>query len=139
MRYILILISLILVACASHKMDSKSSIKNNIATYNVYKIDSINTYYLIYAKKNDSLYKIVSKKEVVKSGNKIQLNSSYAFNLHSSLSEFRIGNIMISPKTSNINCFAFDKETNICLEGDSIRDLYSADNIKAIYFFKKKQ
>ena len=93
MRYILILISLILVACASHKMDSKSSIKNNIATYNVYKIDSINTYYLIYAKKNDSLYNIVSKKEVVKSGNKIQLNSSYAFNLHSSLSEFRIGNI----------------------------------------------
>lgn len=136
MKYFLILISLIIVACCTSKSESKSYVKNGIEAYKVYKIDSINTYYLIYAKRNDSLYKIVSKKEMIASGNKICLNDNYAFKLHSTLSEFRIGNVTISPKSSNVNCFAFDKETNICLEGDSIRDLYQADNIKGLYFIR---
>jgi hypothetical protein len=132
MKYILILVPLIFFACVSSKIKNRS----NITTYNVYKIDSVNTYYLIYTKKNDTIYKIVSKKEIMDRGQKIQLNRMYAFELHSILSEFRIGNATVSPKTSNINCFAFDEKTNICLEGDSIKDLYSANNIKGLYYIK---
>jgi len=128
---IIVLLALVFTACLSYR-----NLKGHSVLYKVYKIDSVNSYYLIYAKKNDSLYKIVSKKDSVNCSNKIRLNNNYSFMLHSLLAKSRIGNVSIDPKNMNVNCFAFDKETFICLEGDSIKDIYHADNVKGLCFIK---
>lgn len=135
MKYIFVLATIVmLIACSSSKVDNTSMGKSTSA-YKVYKIDSINSYYLIYAKKGDSLYKIVSKKEDAKGFERIKINKSYEFELHSTLLNRQIGNTTILPQNSLlVNCFSYDDSTKICLEGDSIRDLYHADNIKGIYF-----
>jgi hypothetical protein len=137
MKYFLSLMSITFIACTSLKTMGTSN--KSLSSYKVYKIDSINTYYLIYARKGDSLYKIVSKKNVVGNCDSvIRLNSSYEFELHSSLTDFKIGKIVVSPKaTLNVPCFYYDASTTICLEGDSIRDLYYADNVKGLCFIKK--
>lgn len=138
MKYTIILVCFILfITCVSSRRNKYEIIESPFF-YKVYKIDSIHNYYLLYAKKEDSLYKIVSEKQIIKEGEKIQVGEKYPFKLHSRLSDFRIGNVTIPTKNTNVDCFAFDSLTYICLEGDSIRDLYYADNIKGIYFIKAK-
>jgi hypothetical protein len=141
MKYLLLLI-VILVACTSSKlMRSGDNVmhKSSLSSYKVYKIDSINTYYLIYAKKGDSLFKIVSKKEsMINCSNKIRLNVSYSFKLHSSLTGLRIGNVLVSPaELPHVSCYTYDDSTKICVERDSINDLHHADNIKGLCFMDK--
>jgi hypothetical protein len=94
--------------------------------YKVYKIDSINNYYTIYISKNDSSYKIISKRELTDSCNRIKEGNYYDFEL-SSLS---IGEIM-TPGFAN--CLWVDSVTKICME-DSIRDLKSANNVKGLCY-----
>jgi hypothetical protein len=133
MKVILIIAVVAIMSCT--QMGGKYS--NEDLTYRVYKIDSINNYYLIYASKNDSLYKIVSKKETMKNCNRIQKNGEYDFKLHSTLSNRHIGNMDISAKSlPHVNCFYYDEQTYICLERDSINDLFHADNIKGLCFQK---
>lgn|GEM_PF-1344359 len=135
-----ILLFIILLGCSysnlTHSGVTRSLVKKNITTsYKVYKIDSINSFYLIYAKRNDSLYKIVSKKATIISCNKIEKDGEYDFNLHSRLSDRRIGNKEILPQNSLlVNCFSYDDSTTICLERDSINDLFYADNVKGLCF-----
>ncbi len=48
---------------------------------------------------------------------------------------FVIGNVDVSPGTTiHINCLKFDNSTLICLERDSINNLYSASNIRGLCF-----
>ncbi|TKC60165.1 hypothetical protein FBD94_14725 [Pedobacter hiemivivus] len=143
MKYILLLITLVFIACVSSKLTQSANINadeklsNGLYNYKVYKIDSINTYYLIYAKKGDSLYKIVSKKTLNKNCEKIQRNISYAFKLRSGLTDFHIGGVLVSSKQlPHVNCYTYDDSTKICLERDSINDLYHADNIQGLCYIK---
>lgn len=106
---------------------------NNPDTYRVYKIDSINSFYLIYAKKQDTLYKIVSRKAHLINCETIQINEWYPFILHSRLASRKIGNVKIMPGL--VNCFYYGDSTSICLE-KSIYDLYSSDNVKGLCFLK---
>jgi hypothetical protein len=107
--------------------------------YKVYKLDSINSYYLIYTKRNDSFFKIVSKKEVSPTCYNIKLNAEYSFILSSIWrSKFQLNGKEVSlPVSPIINCMGFDDSTTICLERDSINDLYYADNIKGLCFINK--
>jgi hypothetical protein len=110
----------------------------NPVFYKVYKIDSINNFYLIYAKKNDSLYKIVSKKEGIGNCNRIQEGKVYDFKLHARSENRTIDGIKILPQNSLlVNCFSYDDSTKICLERDSINDLHYAENIKGLCFIKQ--
>ncbi len=139
MKCLLTFVSIILVAYAlSTTAGSRHYITQTEISYRVYKIDSINSFYLIYAKGRDSLFKIVSKKESDIIGNKIEVDKAYSFKLHSSLTDFRIGNVLISPRNLEVNCFSYYDETQICYEGDSIRDLFHADNLRGLYFIKTK-
>lgn len=134
MKTIFSIIIIALIAC-SQSNTGHSSEKMATSSYKVYKIDSINNYYLIYASRKDSLYKIVSKKETVQNCNRIMKNDEYEFKLHSVLTNRRIGGKEILPQNSLlVNCFFYDDSTSICLEGDSIRDLHYADNIKSLCF-----
>jgi hypothetical protein len=138
----MLFIIIFLVACASSNLVRSTSLGSNemasdIANYKVYKIDSINTYYLIYAKKGDSLYKIVSKKTLNTDCNRIKGGNDYAFKLHSSLTDIRIGGVLVSSKQlPHVSCYTYDDSTKICLERDSINYLYYADNIKGLCYVK---
>ena len=106
----------------------------------VYKIDKENDYYLIYAKKKDSLYKIVSKNESpISDCNKIKINNYYDFKLHSRRENSpTIGGIKLNPVNYlDIQCYTYDKDTKICIDiKNGIFDLYYADNIKGLCFIK---
>jgi hypothetical protein len=105
------------------KIDSTSKFTVTAAC-KVYKIDSINDYYLIYIVKEKYRYKVISKKSVqsgciiVKPGNKYDLQITYVFGA--------IGGGVFKP-----NCLDVDAGTRVCLE-DSIIDLCYAKNLKGL-------
>lgn len=135
MKNFAFILIILFVSCVSTRVSNIHPKKNNESLYKVYKIDSINSYYLIYAKMGKSIYKIVSKKEEFMGLNRIQRNRYYYFKLHSSMANRQIGNTVILPQNSLlVNCFSYDDTTQICLESGQIRDLYYADNIKGIFF-----
>lgn len=121
-------------------LSCKSSLPviENKNLYEVYKIDSINEYYLIYAKRGDSLFKIVSKKEAADKQQERMVHKSYPLKLHSRRENLpTIGGIKLEPVNYlDVECFAYDKSTTICIERDSINDLHYAENIKGKYFIK---
>ncbi len=81
MKCILMLISILFVGCSATKNNYPA---NSVLFdgYQIYKIDSIKTVYFIYAKdKNNLVYKILSSKESVASGELIKLNKAYLFML----------------------------------------------------------
>lgn len=136
MKNLIVLLFLISISCSQYKdtTTQKQPNKNEAEMYRVIKIDSINNFYLVYAKKNDTLYKIVSKKEQSDDCKKIKVNNQYKFKLISNRESAPIiRGIKIAP--INVDCFAFDKETTICTEKDKgIYDLYFAKNIKGLCF-----
>lgn len=138
MKYFLGLIFIVLVSCVAWKSAKKRYPTIKLETsYKVFKIDSINSWYLIYARKGDSLFKIVSKKTIITGCSTIQINEQYDFHLHSRIYGYAIGGkVMLPQNTLLVNCFSFDDSTNICLERDSINDLHYADNVKGLCFIE---
>ncbi len=120
------------------KPDNKISRDNSILTgahmYKIYKVDSINNYYILYAKKNDYIFKIISKKEVNLNCNAVKMNGSYNLNLKSVWEyDTVINNKKISfSKVINVNCLGLNDSTTICLERDSINDLHYAENLRGL-------
>jgi hypothetical protein len=110
------------------------------STFEVYKIDSVGTYYLIYASRADTLFKIVSK--MIKNSNcaDIKVNEKYNFSLHSIWTQpIILGNINVSPsQTPHVTCLSFDSLTTICLERDKgIYDLFDCKNIRGLCYLIK--
>jgi len=136
----------VFIACAQAKSIStkstyqQSSDSTNLNLYNVYKIDSINNFYLIYAKRGDSIYKIVSKKERNQYCDTIiKTNRKYEFKLHSQSYNPKTGKLdELLENSLLVSCFYYDDSTKICLERDSINDLHYAENIKGLCFIKIK-
>lgn len=128
-KIIAFLFFLCLVSCTMFK---KYSSKDR-EYYKVTKLDSINNYYLIYAMKGDSIFKIVSEKNYVNSCKKIEIGKSYYLELISMSSTApSIGGIKISPVNYlDVKCFYFSKNTKICKE-DGIDELYSTKNLKGL-------
>lgn len=139
----LTLLIIILISCKSNKLGKNENDKNinssELNNYAIYKIDSLNSYYLIYAKNGESLYKIVSKKTGLYNCNKIELNSNYLLKLRPMRV---IKPIVGAGEIQPINyldfadpCRKFDDSTKICIER-YMKDLYFADNIKGLCFIK---
>lgn len=125
--------------CLNNKFsNTKNYSDKNSDSYTVYKIDSINTWYLIYAKRNDSLYKIVSKKENSENCNRIKINSKYYFKLVSWFPSNAPQNLNISTKNiPHLAGYGFDDSTTIMLEKGLINDLMYGENIKGLCFIKE--
>ena len=126
----------IVLSCSSN-LTKMSNSTLEAEGYKVYKIKSVENYYLIYAKKNDSLYKIISKKESIANCNEIKKNGIYDFKLQAILKN-RFKNTKF-PKPMNdldITCFTFEGGIKICRE-EGMDELYYADNIKGSCFLKK--
>jgi hypothetical protein len=111
--------------------------KQDSMRYKVYKIDSVNNYYILYARYSHSVFKIISKKETGGACKGIVVNGSYKFHLTSILS---VNGVSIVPSNQiyELSGWKIDNATTISFEGDSIRDLFYADNIKGLCFTKNK-
>ena len=99
--------------------------------YKVYKLDSIHSYYLIYAKKGDRLIKIISPKISAK-GDSIIIGKSYKFKLQSILT---VNGKYIVPATSayEFSGWRIDDSTTIYFEDNMVRDFFYADNVKGLF------
>lgn len=146
MKKITLSILLLLCAsCLSIKQTGMTHIENidsKCATsklYEVYKIDSINNYYLIYLRKDSQKYKVVSKMGYVPFGKKIKLGVKYDFSLKSLFDiDILINGSNANPAhTSLVECIYIDKMTYVCIErNDSIFDLFCAKNLTGLYIHK---
>jgi hypothetical protein len=142
MKAYIIFLLVALIACvqtqsiSSNKKSTHQQIEDSTSLYKVYKIDSINSFYLIYARKGSSIYKIVSKKEQNQNCNStITMNRKYEFKLHSQSYNPKTGKLDELPENSLlVNCFYYDDSTSICLERDSINDLFYGDNIEGLCY-----
>lgn len=105
-----------------------------LPAYTVYKIDSIYGWELIYCKKNDSLFKIVSKKESVANCNKIALGRQYDFELYSYSKELLTKFNLHPSLAASLGGIGINDSTTINFERDSINDLYFAKNIRGLCF-----
>lgn len=140
-KYLLILaISMeLLNSCKSAKSNLVTSKEfTNLVNYKIYKIDSINNYYLIYAKKENLIYKIVSKKV---NGDCEKLKINFEYNLKLQPMGIMKPNID-DPKKRPMNyldfidpCRKFDNDTKICLER-YMTDLYFSENLKGLCLIK---
>ncbi len=99
----------------------RSTLKSN---YEVYKIDSINDYYLIYIVRDKERYKAISKKALQSGCDMISLGKTY--NLQVTEVFGTIGGGVFKP-----NCLSVDDRTKVCIE-DSIVDLCYAENLKGL-------
>ena len=135
MKIIVLTISILAFGCLNH---TKTTYKTNELSnpFKVYKIDSINNYYLIYVNKKDSLFKIFSDKESVKKCDQIRINVSYDFKLRVFLGNFKIGNTYLKDIPDlNVGGFGVGDSTVIMIEGGLVHHLYYAENIKGLCYF----
>ena len=114
------------------------NLAKNDSLYEIYKIDSINTFYIVYAKRKDTKFKIVSKKTNSTNCNKILVGSSYNLKLKSILKqEVKLGDKTFSSSANLlVTCFTFEENTKICREKD-ITDLHNAENLSGLCFIEK--
>lgn len=133
MRLLLFLIVVFVVSCKNSKLTNKAQ---NLS-YLVKKIDSKNNWHIIYASKQDTLFKIIVGKEINTpyDCDKIKVGEYYNFKLHSrKQSPLEINGVKVQPVNQlDIQCYAYDKETSICTEPKKgIYDLYHAENLKGL-------
>lgn len=137
MKYLLILFSLTF-AC-SCKNIQRTMIKNETFQYEIEKIDSINNWYILNAKKNDTVYKIISKKINLANGKceKIKIGEKYRFSLHSrNENPPTINGVKLRPQNYlDIRCYSFDEKTEICIEPEKgIYNLYFTKELQGLCY-----
>jgi hypothetical protein len=106
-----------------YKIDSASKFTVKAAC-RVYKIDSVNDYYLIYIVKGKYRYKVISKKSSQTNSNIITQGKIYDLQITYVFGALGIG--VFKP-----TCLDVDARTRICLE-DSIIDLCYAENLNGL-------
>lgn len=136
MRPFFCMLSLIVaVSCSSMQ---KATTDGNIG-YLIKRIDKKNSWYIIYAKRKDTLYKIISKagSSDTNCKNIIAVGKWYDFVLKSNKQNAPVvGGVKLAP-VSYTGCYQFDSETTICLEPKKgIYDLFYTDDLKGICYLK---
>lgn len=134
---IYLLTSVILFSCSSTK--KVKTVSDSNTNYFIKKIDKKHSWYIIYAEKKDTLFKIVSYAEskVDENCKKIVVGGKYDFELKSKKENAPIiGGIKLDP-VGYTGCYEFDKETTICLEPKrGIYDLFYTNDLKGICYLK---
>lgn len=134
--YLLASIALFL-SCTSTK--KAMTVSNSNTNYLIKKIDKKNTWYIIYAERKDTIFKIVSYAEnkVDKYCKKIVVGECYELDLKSKKENAPvIGGIKLDP-VGYTGCYEFDKVTIICLEPKrGIYDLFYTNDLKGICYLK---
>lgn len=127
----------LLTSCSSTK--KVMVISDNDTSYCIKKIYKKNSWYIIYAERKDTLFKIVSYEENNINDNckKIVVGQRYDFELKSKRENAPIiGGVKLDP-VGYTGCYEFDKETIICLEPKrGIYDLFYTNDLKGICYLK---
>ncbi len=135
--HIYLLVSVILFSCSTTK--KTMTVSDNNTNYLIKKIDKNNSWYIIYAERKDTLFKIVSYAEskVDENCKKIVVGGKYDFELKSKKENAPIiGGVKLDP-VGYTGCYEFDKETTICLEPKrGIYDLFYTNDLKGICYLK---
>lgn len=108
--------------------------------YKIYKIETLNSYYIVYCEKDNKKYKIVSKGQYDNTfgrHQKIKTGKAYNFILNS----YKTDGINNNPLTNTgttpyvIQCHMFDNETKICTEPDQgIYNLHYTTNLVGLRY-----
>jgi len=131
-KHLFIVLTLILLFSCNNKVKSLLSVvnDNHEKFYKVYKIDSINNYYLIYLNDKQYNYKVVSEKaDNINCREKIKVNRKYRLELVS-ITRSMLGDHFLSYHhlggiTLGNTLIRIERE-------NSIIDLYYAKNIKGL-------
>jgi len=138
---IFIIISLSLCSLFNYKNTNCSNISKTMLVdtqkYEVLKIDSINSFYIVYLIKDNIKYKVISKKTEEKTCSTITQHEKYIFNLSSvKFTPIKFGNFTIV-ESLTVDCFPFDEQTTICTEEkEGIYDLYLTNNLKGLCYIE---
>lgn len=110
---------------------------NSKEKYTVYKIDSINNYYLLYLNFEGKNYKVISKKELAAKCKTIKKGDKYnLFNLDRIIKpeDYIPKNVKTgSPLEFVPDCVKFDEQTEICRER-GMDNIYMSDNLKGLCY-----
>jgi hypothetical protein len=106
-------------------------------SYRVYRIDSLDNFFLIYAGKNDSNFKIISEKGPELRCRNIYSGGIYQFALHNA-KDITINNTTQTLRfyLFNVDCLIYNDTTRICIErgGKFIEGLFIAKNIQGLCY-----
>jgi hypothetical protein len=145
MKYLCLFLLPVLICCTTKKLQRSpaSQWADNLlqaqtdSLFYIYGLDSVNNWYLIYAKKRDTLYEIISPKEPCAEA-PIQINKTYSLTVASVWRNAQIvhgsipdGFVIFS------NGVAVDDSTIIRPDGELITDLHMAMNIKGLCLVKR--
>lgn len=129
-----ILFALLIICCKP----TKNTVQNkNYSTgkFIVSKIDSINNYYIIHLKKEDSIFRIISKKENTKRCHDIKNNNEYILELNSVYK-----NRLAIMKKYNFNkSIKWGIDDSLKINSDSIKYYYTSQNIKGHCYISLKK
>jgi 2-hydroxy-3-keto-5-methylthiopentenyl-1-phosphate phosphatase len=135
-KFVPILLAMLCCTCAT-KVSSDKLVEQADTIYRIDSIDSVNSFYIIYALKDNQKYKIVSKKDDIKGCKKIVVGKDYKFNLESILAEkIKLGDKEFSSSNSlTVDCFSFDDNTEICKEqSKGIHDLHKTKDLVGLCY-----
>jgi hypothetical protein len=127
------LIGIVLALSCSQKLSQRTT----DAAYLLKEIQKENSWYILYAEKKDTLYKIISRDDnpPKERSEKLWIGNYYPFHLQSYQEKARVSGALTP--VGFTGCYNFDRETAICLEPQKgIFDLYFVSNLKGIYFLK---
>jgi len=110
-------------------------------SYLIKKIKTKNSWHIIYAQKQDSLYKIVVGKESIPSADckKIVVGKYYDLELKSRRENApEINGVKLQPMNYlDVECYSYDEKTEICIEPKKgIYDLHYTDDLKGLCYLK---
>jgi hypothetical protein len=104
----------------------------NDKLYTVKKLDSVNQFYLVYLERNDSVFKVLSKKEEVINCQPFQIGENYEFKL---ISWFKPEEIHLKLRMSGVKI----ENAYITIERDSVvGDLFTTENLKGLCYIDKR-
>lgn len=119
---------------------TKKSNDCNYIDYTVIKIDSIKNWYLIYATRNDSVFKIVSIKNQTCKCEIISMGKRYRLKLQKRIENVlsKDGLKILPMNYSDIQGLAFDQNTDVFMPAEKgTYGLYSCENIEGLCFVQE--
>lgn len=134
MRTLLLLfIASMLIGCSVMNNNSlcREDKSNRATLFKIKSIQDKGKFYIIYAKRNDSLFKILSYPKVKANGEKIKVNHYYKLELKKIFPRDSIFGIAIAPNAGIVG-FDYGGKT-IYKEKKSHNKVYRAKNLKGLY------
>jgi CRISPR/Cas system Type II protein with McrA/HNH and RuvC-like nuclease domain len=137
MKNLMLYFFVTILSCSNIKNKPKDLIvMESQGLYEISKIDSVNSYYFIYAIKNSQIHKIISNKVYRKNKfKKIKVGEFYTFELIN-FPNYSDDKNPLTGFSSIDPCFMLDEVTEICNE-EGVVGLYKTDNLEGLYYLKK--